>query len=298
MDIVINRLEQYFTESDKPNLPFHIKYVGKSKNIDEIHCHNYFQIILIDKGEVIHHIEYAEPIVMNEYQVSVIFPKQIHQISFFPECKGVILMFDEALFCSDILKKELSAYNQDLYKKLNYIKYDKVKYENIRNQVNQICQLYENISPIKKEQIRFYIKILLLQLIEDVHEKESPEKILPTINIYAKYKTLIDEQFSTTKTVANYAAQIGISTKRLNNICKQEAAMTALAVLHERILVEARRMLLFSGDSIKEIAYKLGFTSPSAFNKFIYSKTSKTPTELKNSLSQKDKQKEQMDNLI
>lgn len=272
-------------------MPFFIRYIENDREMEEIHSHDYFQIIVIDKGEANHCIEYDPPLLMKECEVSVVFPKQIHQISF-NRCNGVVLMFDEALFCSDILKKELSAYNVDLYRKLNHIVYERERYQKIRNQVEQICLLYEDISPIKKEQIRFYIKILLLQLIEDVHEKEQPAKNLRVVNIYAAYKELVDKQYNKTKTVADYAKQIGISAKRLNTICRQEAGMTALAILHERIMVEAKRMLLFSGESIKEISFRLGFASPSAFNKFIFTKTNKTPTELKNSLSQNYKQKD------
>lgn len=290
MDVAVNTLENYFNQSGKSNLPFFIKTIEGNDNITGIHCHDYFQIIFIDKGNARHDIEYEKPVLMNKQDVSVIFPKQIHQITFSSDCKGVILMFDEALFCSDILKKELSAYNIDLYKKLNHIRYDEANYEMIKKKVHQICLLYDNISPIKKEQIRFYIKILLLQLIEDVHENKSEEKSLRTVNIYAQYKELIEEQYRKTRKVSDYAQLIGISAKRLNRICRKESGMTAQMVLHERLFVEARRLLLFSDESIKEIAYKLGFTSPSAFNKFIYSKTNKTPTELKGSLSQNYKQ--------
>lgn len=291
MNIPVNTLEKHFINSKQPYLSLYIQYINGNIDTEEMHSHNYFQIIFIDEGEAKHCIEYEPPLVMKPYEVSVVFPKQIHQISF-KRCRGIILMFDEVLFCSDILKKELSAYNVDLYRKLNHIVYDKQQYQNIRDKVEQICILYNNISPIKKEQIRFYIKILLLQLIEYAHEKEQPAKNLSIVNVYANYKELIEKQYHSTKTVSSYAQQMGISVKRLNNICKQESGMTALAVLHERVMVEAKRMLLFSGESIKEISFKLGFTSPSAFNKFIYSKTNKTPTELKFSLSQNYKQKD------
>ena len=92
--------------------------------------------------------------------------------------------------------------------------------------------------------------------------------------------------------MTDYASQLGISSKKLNEICKRESGMTALEVIHERLMVEIKRMLLFSGERIKEIAFTLGFASVSSFNKFIYSKTCKTPTELKNSLSQNYKEKD------
>lgn len=292
MDIIVRTLEQYFIQSGMAKLPFYIKDIDSHDHNDGIHCHDYFQIIFIDEGAAKHDIEYDEPLEMSTYSVSVVFPKQIHKIRFAPGCKGKILMFDEALFCSDILKKELSAYNVELYKKLNYIQYDALQYEKMNNKVRQIRLLYDHISPIKREQIRFYIKILLLQLIEEVHENTPNAKTLRAVNVYAEYKELIEEQYCQTKRVTDYARIMGISAKRLNAICKKEAGMTAQRVLHERLIVEAKRMLLFSDESIKEIAYKLGFSSPSAFNKFIYSKMNRTPTELKDSLSQNYNQKD------
>lgn len=292
MEVAVHTLEQYFVKSGRPNLPFHIESIEETSETKGIHCHDFFQIIFIDEGEAEHTIEYDPPLRMTAHTISVLFPKQIHQIAFSCGCKGVVFRFDEALFCSDILKKELSAYTINLYRKLNYIDYRQTNYPNARAIVNQICLLNDRITPIKKEQIRFYIKILLLQLIEDVHDKHDQGKLLPDVNLYAKYKELIENQFHKTKTVAGYASQIGITTKKLNHICKKEAGMTPLEVLHERIIVEAKRLLLFSGESIKEIAFRLGFASPSSFDKFIYSKTNKTPTELKNSLSQNNKIKD------
>lgn len=294
MDLPLHTLSRYFAEKGKPNLPFNIELIDKNyvAGPREIHAHDYFQIILIDNGDAIHNIEYESPIVMKDYTISVVFPKQIHQITFSPDCKGLILMFDEALFCSDILKKELSSYNINLFHKLNFIEYQKTEYLKIRNIVSEITVLFNKISPIKKEQIRFYIKILLLQLIEYVHEKEQPAKNLLVVSIYAKYKDLIENQYIATRKVTDYASQLGISSKKLNEICKRESGMTALEVIHERLMVEIKRMLLFSGERIKEIAFTLGFASVSSFNKFIYSKTCKTPTELKNSLSQNYKEKD------
>lgn len=171
---------------------------------------------------------------MESHCVSVIFPNQLHRITFSPDAEGVILMFDEALFCSDILKNELKAYNYNLYNKLNIISRERINYNQIRKMIHHVTFLFNNITPIRKEQIRFYIKILLLQLIEDVHEEIQPQKNLPTVNLYARYKGLIDNQYAENKAVKEYARQMGITTKRLNTICKIEAKSTALAVITDR----------------------------------------------------------------
>lgn len=283
MDRYVRTLESCFINEKKiPGLVNIVPIDEQYVSINRIHSHDYFQIIFIDKGAAKHTIEYDNGILMEPRSVSVIFPKQLHQITFTSGTEGIIVMFDEVLFCSDILKKELKSYTKDLYKKLNLIRREQIDYIKLRKMVDNINYLLLNITPIKKEQIRFYIKILLLQLIEDVHEDTLPQKSLPTVNLFARYKELIEEQFRETKTVAAYAGQIGISSRKLNQICKTEAGITALAVIHERLMIEIRRLLLFSGESMKEIAYELGFSSTPAFNKFVFSQTGKKPSELKN----------------
>jgi AraC family transcriptional activator of pobA len=76
-----------------------------------------------------------------------------------------------------------------------------------------------------------------------------------------------------------------ITPKKLNEICKNKTGKTALNIIHERILTEIKRSLIFSGKTHKEIAYDLGFDSPSALNKFVYTKLQETPSELKEELS-------------
>jgi len=57
-----------------------------------------------------------------------------------------------------------------------------------------------------------------------------------------------------------------------------------LQVIHNRILLEAKRMLLFEEIAHKEIAFQLGFDSPASFSLFIKNKTGFTPSELNQQL--------------
>jgi AraC family transcriptional activator of pobA len=86
--------------------------------------------------------------------------------------------------------------------------------------------------------------------------------------------------------VQYYASKLSITPKKLNEITKKHCAETAINAIHNRILTEIKRQLLFSDLSHKEIAFYLGFSSPSALNKFVRSKLKETPTELQNELAQ------------
>jgi AraC family transcriptional activator of pobA len=286
MEIENYSLKEYFDTKKSPCLSFNVYEINGEKNTREeaLHRSDYFQVILLQEGTLNQSIEHNN-FELSKNTISVVFPHQINAFEANPETKGIAIQFDEVLFCSDLLKNELIAYNNDLINKLNYIILKEASYVKIMTYGKQILDFYKDLSPIKKEQIRFYIKIMLLEIIEAAHQKINGFKSPDTLDHFARFKTLIEADFKTQRTVAYYSKKMQITPKKLNEICKNKTGKTALNIIHERILTEIKRSLIFSGKTHKEIAYDLGFDSPSALNKFVYTKLQETPSELKEELS-------------
>jgi AraC family transcriptional activator of pobA len=80
--------------------------------------------------------------------------------------------------------------------------------------------------------------------------------------------------------VQQYAALLKTTEKKLSSITKKYLGMNPLQVIHNRLLLEAKRILLFEDTSHKEIAFRLGFDSPASFSQFIKNKTGSSPSEL------------------
>ena len=99
-------------------------------------------------------------------------------------------------------------------------------------------------------------------------------------------KKLLNEHYKQYRTVQYYAEELAITPKKLNSITKKHCGETAIQAIHNRILMEIKRQLMFSDLSHKEIAFDLGFNSPSALNKFVKAKLKETPTELQQELAQ------------
>lgn len=251
------------------------------------HKKDHFFILVIEKGKLQLHIE-DKILSLKTGQISVVFPEQVHFISNCSEdLKGKIILFEEILFCSDILKNELSTYNVNLSTQLNCTILSAEDFEQSVNAIRIIKGIYEHPSLIKKEQARFQIKIFLLGLIESVHglhpilHKETVDK-----PIYVRFKKLLNEHYKQYRTVQYYAEELAITPKKLNSITKKHCGETAIQAIHNRILIEIKRQLMFSDLSHKEIAFDLGFNSPSALNKFVKAKLKETPTELQQELAQ------------
>ena len=83
------------------------------------------------------------------------------------------------------------------------------------------------------------------------------------------YRALVDRKFRETRRIADYAADMGLSPTHLNRVCRQVLGISALAVIERRIALEARRQLLFSTLSIKQIGAGLGYDDPAYFTRVI-----------------------------
>ncbi|WP_338732060.1 helix-turn-helix domain-containing protein [Mangrovimonas cancribranchiae] len=286
MEIVNYTLKEYFNQKKSPCLSFNVLGLDDKsiQNERPLHRSDYFQVLLLQEGEVEQGIEH-ETFKLTKNQISVVFPHQINALKMHDQAKGIVIQFDEVLFCSDLLKNELISYNNDLMNKLNHVTLDDTSFSKINNYGVQILNLFKDLSPIKKEQIRFYIKIMLLEIIEAAHQNYQGFQAPGELDYFARFKTLIEANFKSKRTVTYYKDQLQITAKKLNEICKSKTGQTALNIIHERILTEIKRLLIFSGKNHKEIAYELGFDSPSALNKFVYAKLKETPSELKEELS-------------
>ncbi|WP_294311661.1 helix-turn-helix transcriptional regulator [uncultured Chryseobacterium sp.] len=251
------------------------------------HKKDHFLIVVVENGTLHLHIE-SKAHFLKTGKIAVVFPEQVHFISDIShDIKGKIILFEEILFCSDILKNELSTYNVNLSTQLNCTFLSTADFKQSYQLVQSIQEIYQNPSLIKKEQARFQIKIFLLGLIESVHglhpvlHKETADKPM-----YIRFKKLLNEQYKQYRTVQYYAGELAITPKKLNSLTKKHCGETAIQAIHNRILMEIKRQLMFSDLSHKEIAFDLGFNSPSALNKFVKSKLKETPTELQQELTQ------------
>ncbi|MFP3591279.1 AraC family transcriptional regulator [Chryseobacterium sp. SIMBA_038] len=257
------------------------------RNYLKPHKKDHFFIIVIENGSL--QIQIEDKIhSLKSGKISVVFPEQVHFVSEpSDDLKGKIILFEEILFCSDILKNELSTYNVNLSTQLNCTILSPEDFEQSLHAIEIIKGIYQKPSLIKKEQARFHIKIFLLGLIESIHglhpilHKETADK-----PIYVRFKKLLNEHYKEQRTVQYYAEELAITPKKLNSITKKHCGETAIQAIHNRILIEIKRQLLFSDLSHKEIAFDLGFNSPSALNKFVKAKLKETPTELQQELAQ------------
>ncbi|AIR91043.1 4-hydroxyphenylacetate catabolism regulatory protein HpaA [Pseudomonas cremoricolorata] len=121
------------------------------------------------------------------------------------------------------------------------------------------------------------IVISLLRLCPNSREASAARH--EDLKIFNRFNALIEEHYLAHQPLAAYAAQMGVTEARLNDICRRIADLPSKRLVLERLMQEARRLLLFSSSSVNEICYQLGFKDPAYFSRFFSRYAGLTPGE-------------------
>jgi AraC family transcriptional activator of pobA len=72
---------------------------------------------------------------------------------------------------------------------------------------------------------------------------------------------------------------LGITTTQLNRLCRRHLRCSALDVLHQRLLLEAKRELRYTALQVRQISDGLGFSDPAYFTRFFRRLAGRSPQE-------------------
>ncbi|MBR2866355.1 MAG: helix-turn-helix transcriptional regulator [Alistipes sp.] len=102
-----------------------------------------------------------------------------------------------------------------------------------------------------------------------------------TDELFNHFLALLREHCSTERSVEFYAQKMGITPKYLSLILKKKSGRNASKLIDEAVVYEAKRLLKYSGLSIREIAIKLNFASQSFFGKYFKQRVGVSPSRYK-----------------
>jgi AraC-like DNA-binding protein len=141
---------------------------------------------------------------------------------------------------------------------------------------------FEVRDSLQEEMLRILLKRFIIectriarQRLDISQEKEN------SFEIVRHFYNLVDEHFKTKKQVQDYSELLNKSPKTLSNIFAICKLPSPLRVIHERVEAEAKRLLLYSDMSAKEIAYVLGFDDQATFSRFFKRMSGVSVTEYK-----------------
>ncbi len=119
--------------------------------------------------------------------------------------------------------------------------------------------------------------LVALLRVSETRQETGPVHRDRDFELVTRYRALLEDHFCTHKAVAFYVRELGVSAQRLNAACKARAGRTASELLYDRILIEAKRCLLYTEMTVAEIGHSIGYDDPAYFNRFFSQRVGRPP---------------------
>ncbi|WP_430425938.1 helix-turn-helix domain-containing protein [Maribacter litoralis] len=103
------------------------------------------------------------------------------------------------------------------------------------------------------------------------------------IDLLRAFNVLVEVHFKEEHSVSFYASKLFKSPKTLSNTFAKFKT-TPLQIIHERIVLEAKRLLIYTDKTAKEIAYEIGFEDASHLSRMFKKITNLSPSQFKKRL--------------
>lgn len=261
-DVMISRFEDYLKEHQNLVFP---------------HRHNFYHLVLFTKGGGFHSIDFNH-FNVHPFQIYFMIPGQVHSWNFEGEMRGYVVNFSELFFRSFLL-------NPDYLDSFSF--FDGDSSNNvlvIGNEIQpNIVGLFEELL-VQAGKAKFredLIRVLLLHIFLLVEQSNAQDKKLSARNqqnpLIRNFQRLIEKNFVNIKQPGAYAELLHVTPNHLNALCKEHLSLQAGAVIRNRIVLEAKRLLINLDFTVSEIAYKLNFSDNSYFTRFFKKETGVTP---------------------
>lgn len=239
------------------------------------HKHDeYYELIFLSEGEGFHCIE-SEKFMVAVPDFYFLKPRQLHYWQFTSVPRGYVILISECEF-NPIRETDLP----ELLRKLHDITRLRLKPGEYPDYLlSEIQKEFESNSRYSKEIIHGLLKALLgklLQLTDDVRGNN----ILPQ-SVFDKFQTLLVRESPRQHKVREYADLLHITPHALNSICRKQTNKSASEIITSQVILEAKRYILHTDNTITEIAYVLSFSDPSNFVKFFKRYEGITPSQFR-----------------
>lgn len=248
-------------------------------NNEKYFNNNLYEIYIFEKGSGNHIIDF-ENFEITNFSINFVYPGQIQSFSNQKNINGYVIKFTKEflLYNNEI---EFGFFNISNYS-INCIRLENEKeYSEIKNILKSLTSEASNKNNYSKEIISLYLKIMLYKMKVVVDSNLSKFNKESKFTIIDYFKKLVDEHFFEFSSVPEYAKLLHLSANELNSLSKKYIKTSASKYIKERIITEAKRYLIHTDYSSKEIAYELNFSDPSNFNKFFKKHTKLTPADYK-----------------
>ncbi|WP_106794075.1 helix-turn-helix domain-containing protein [Aquimarina sp. Aq78] len=216
-------------------------------------------------------------------KIVVLTPNQYFK--FIDGSNVLVYQFNREFYCIKDHDKEVSCVGVLFYGNttISIVELN-VKEQNKLDQLHKVfLDELDTVDTIQAEMLRMLMARFIITTTRLIKQQSNYNNLGDQVDLIRNFNILVDTHFRTEHAVGFYAQKLFKSPKTLsNNFAKFEKS--PLQIIHDRIILEAKRLLIYTDKSAKEIAYEIGFEDASHLSRMFKRHTSLSPSEFKKQL--------------
>jgi len=256
------------------NLPFEIhsiEWLGRNNAISySPHRQSYFEIILVTKGEGQYCID-LDKYALTGNAVYCIPPGRVHQFKCGEGTCGWVLSFSIDFFY--LSKDSLGrSFYWDVLAQFSYTgmikKIGELEERELYYLVHSMAREFEGDLPSREEVLSGLLKVFLIhlqRLPDNVFQSREQREHVQLVNLFS---LRLEQHYLTKRTVGDYAIDLHVPVRRLDLTLTRITGFPADYHIRQRLILEAKRLAVFSRDTMRDISFRLGFQDLSCFSRF------------------------------
>lgn len=228
-----------------------------------------FQIVVLRTGKVA--IWLDETVTEMQAPCAVVIPSGVvHGFDFEPDTAGQVVTVADALV--------VATHDRSIRKQFKTLQMTPMAIDFSRDP-EQFARIEATLTHMDKEflwpqagraaMLEWLFRVLLLIIRRQVELQEvQAETRSGRLDTFTRFRQLVEDHYQEHWSIADYARELAITQQTLNRICRLFAGKGALDIVQERLVLAARRHLIYTDASVEAIAYGLGFQDPAYFSRF------------------------------
>jgi AraC-like DNA-binding protein len=249
--------------------------------------HSYIKILLAPKG---YHLQIdLQRFELDTATLFFINPQQHFKITTMGTESAYLIYYNRDFYCIQIHDEEVAC--------------DGLLFNNVQNmpqislEDDSILQLFASIQEefrlkdsSQEEMIRTYLKQILIKSVRIWKKQHLNAEILEDkqeLEFFRKFTVLVENHYKEKHQVSAYAELMNVAPKTLAHKFKRLNLPSPSAVITERRILEAKRLLAHTPLSAKEIGYYLGYDDPAYFSRIFTQMTGFTTSAFRKKFQEK-----------
>ncbi|MEL6656708.1 MAG: helix-turn-helix transcriptional regulator [Bacteroidota bacterium] len=272
-------------ENRKPNTDFNLLDMGVIFDqvdgaIDVPHRHDYYTVLLIGKASGEHLIDY-QSFPFQPQEVHFVGPGQVHQVAATAKPTGWVFTFSRDFLVENNIPESFIT-NINLFRTFGHsppLALDQATFDRLFSIIQQMHECLPLNLTYRNRALGALLQLFLIHCNNSAAVDPSQlDEDNSGVCILRDFKHLVDDHYAKWHKVNEYAAEIHLSPKYLSQTVKQFTGKSAKEFIQDRLVLEAKRLLLHTELSVKEIAYRIGFEEPLHFSGFFKKKAGISPS--------------------